>query len=483
MVKRLLALAVLCGGLGLSDASAAQDWVTITPGPGGSTVSLDVSGVSYAAPLAKAWQRQGFKTASQTAPNGKRYRDAVSLLNFDCVEHSFAAQQVAFTDSKGVEVDAIKAPGAMEKAAPGSAPAKVLAAVCAVALAEDAEDITKGDWRPYAQSEDDHVITLVAFDDLEKHGRSGVLVTTRKDYPTFRAEDGLPYRHAVETYAFDCRKRQMTLVSSQLFISPTKSVAFHQFAEGAVKAIDVGDKGQAGQFDKVCAAKRIEARGGGAAPGGGEPQGSLSMGTGWATNKGYLVTASHVVTGGKIISVYQDGHKVGEASLVGNDPTNDVAVLKFLPEKGRRLKIIPLADKPGALGKSVFTLGFPNPDVMGQAVKMSAGDIAATSGMQDDTRFMQISIPIQQGNSGGPVIGYDGAAVGVVSAKLTKFSDDKDALKPENVNYAVKVAYVRALLDGLPDLADYSSIRARAGRSEDLIAQASQAVFMLVVSP
>lgn len=208
-----------------------------------------------------------------------------------------------------------------------------------------------------------------------------------------------------------------------------------------------------------------------------------TFGTAWASDKGYLVTASHVIAGGRTIELFQGGKKVGEARVVADDKTNDVAVLKYVPKAGIKLKMIPLAEKPGALGRSVFTLGFPEPDVMGQAVKLSKGDIAAMSGVQDDARFLQISIPIQQGNSGGPVVGFDGSALGVVSSKLTRFSGEKDALKPENVNYAVKVSYLKPLLAALPDLADYTPIQAAGASQEELIAQVSQAVYMVVVSP
>jgi S1-C subfamily serine protease len=208
----------------------------------------------------------------------------------------------------------------------------------------------------------------------------------------------------------------------------------------------------------------------------------VSVGTAWATDRGYLVTAAHVVEGGKTIEVLQDGEKRGVALLIASDPDNDVAVLKYVPASPRRLRIIPMADKPAGLGKSVFTLGYPEPAVLGQRVKMTAGNVSGEAGLADDARFLQISAPIQQGNSGGPLLGYDGKAVGMVSAKLERFDNDKASLRPENVNYAVKADYLKPLLRGLPDLGGYAPVRSR-GSLEDLIAQAKDAVFMLVVTP
>ena len=107
--------------------------------------------------------------------------------------------------------------------------------------------------------------------------------------------------------------------------------------------------------------------------------------------------------------------------------------------------------------------------------------MSSTSGIRDDARYLQISVPVQPGNSGGPLLGFDGAAVGVVASKLPTLGGRADAPAPENVNYAVKVAYLRPLLEDLPDLGDYDTLKAGA-TADDLIAQAQEAVFMIVVS-
>jgi hypothetical protein len=61
------------------------------------------------------------------------------------------------------------------------------------------------------------------------------------------------------------------------------------------------------------------------------------------------------------------------------------------------------------------------------------------------SRFLQISAPVQPGNSGGPLLDASGQVVGVVSEKL-------DALKiakltgdfPENINFAIKTGAIAA---------------------------------------
>jgi S1-C subfamily serine protease len=159
-----------------------------------------------------------------------------------------------------------------------------------------------------------------------------------------------------------------------------------------------------------------------------------------------------------------------------------LALLKLAQPLTGTLKILPLADHGAALGKNVFTLGYPAPDVLGQNIKMTAGQVSSTSGPHDDASVIQISAPIQAGNSGGPVLGWDGFVVGVVKSKLLKFDDDDDdEPAPDGVNYAVKSAYIRPMLDDLPDLGNYEPIKP-ASQQEQMVEAARRAVFMLVVS-
>lgn len=73
--------------------------------------------------------------------------------------------------------------------------------------------------------------------------------------------------------------------------------------------------------------------------------------------------------------------------------------------------------------------------------------ISATSGIQDDRRTYQISVPVQAGNSGGPLIDSEGRVVGIVASKLNAakvFEWTGDL--PQNVNYAVKSSHLHSLI-------------------------------------
>jgi S1-C subfamily serine protease len=91
-------------------------------------------------------------------------------------------------------------------------------------------------------------------------------------------------------------------------------------------------------------------------------------------------------------------------------------------------------------------MGFPLPGALGTEVKYTSGDVSALSGAEDDKRVIQISAPIQPGNSGGPLALSDGRIVGVIVSSLNfRFALKSSGSLPQNVNFAVKSDYLRIL--------------------------------------
>ncbi len=174
----------------------------------------------------------------------------------------------------------------------------------------------------------------------------------------------------------------------------------------------------------------------------------FSTGTGFfVTSDGYLVTNFHVIEDSKKIAVTIDG-KLKEAVLVKADPANDVALLK-IDTTAESLPIPEVAQV--ARADEVFTLGYPDISIQGQAQKATFGRINALSGIKDDIRFFQVDVPIQPGNSGGPLIDEKGEVIGIVTLTLNAIVSliDRGSL-PQNVNYAVKTDYVVPLLRDIP---------------------------------
>lgn len=169
------------------------------------------------------------------------------------------------------------------------------------------------------------------------------------------------------------------------------------------------------------------------------------FGTGFAvTPDGYLVTCAHVVADAKQVVVHHHGHVLG-ASVVTLDKNNDLALLRVNGWRGNYLAIADAASV--RIASDVIAAGFPDPNVLGKNPKVSKGIVNATSGIRDDPRHLQISVPLQPGNSGGPVFSPTGQVVGVVTAGLN-FENrmQEGGYIPQSVNYALKSNYIFPLL-------------------------------------
>ncbi len=107
------------------------------------------------------------------------------------------------------------------------------------------------------------------------------------------------------------------------------------------------------------------------------------------------------------------------------------------------------------MGSEVFTIGYPNPLLQGVNKKLTEGNINALTGYQDDIRLYQISVPIQPGNSGGPLLDKNGNVIGIIVAILNAETAFKvSGSLPQNVNYALKSTCAQALIDTVPTAID-----------------------------
>jgi serine protease Do len=162
---------------------------------------------------------------------------------------------------------------------------------------------------------------------------------------------------------------------------------------------------------------------------------------------GYVLTCAHVVTGVHEATIWVEG--VRYPCRVLNSNTNlDLALLKV---DGDHPPFHPLRLESGkdySLGENVYIMGFPLADVLGTSPRLNNGLISAKVGMNDDTNFVQISVPVQPGNSGGPLLNANGQVIGVVSSTLNPLSVlvRTGGALPQNVNFAIKLASVRNFL-------------------------------------
>jgi S1-C subfamily serine protease len=205
-----------------------------------------------------------------------------------------------------------------------------------------------------------------------------------------------------------------------------------------------------------------------------------SSGTGAIVSRaGHVLTAAHIVTGSARIEVVT-AIDTTTAEVVRIDEANDLAVLKIA---GSAIDALPVAASRGVrLGQNVATIGFPNVGIQGFSPKVTRGEISSLNGIADDPRGWQISVPVQPGNSGGPLLDEFGNLIGVVHAKLSVKAAQATGDLPQNVSYAVKSAYALALLDPYLDAASASPAQPKSKPSfEDMVAKAQKSVVLVLV--
>lgn len=180
---------------------------------------------------------------------------------------------------------------------------------------------------------------------------------------------------------------------------------------------------------------------------------SIASGSGFfITTGGILATNAHVVDGAEKIEVTitnEVGNFTYKAKVLLVDAKNDVALLQIEDEKFKGLNQIPFGIiEQTDVGEKVFTIGFPLNDVMGSNFKVTDGIISSKTGIADDIRYYQISVPLQPGNSGGPLFNKEGNVIGLTSARLNSQAIGTNI---ENVNYAIKSSYLLNLYNMLPN--------------------------------
>ena len=203
-------------------------------------------------------------------------------------------------------------------------------------------------------------------------------------------------------------------------------------------------------------------------------------GTGFVVSKNaHIVTNNHVVANcvGDI-----HGNLAGQAAVklrvVSADEENDLALLQG-PKKFKEKDIATIRASAVNSGDQVVAIGYPLHGLLTSDLTVTTGIISSLAGLHNDTRFLQISAPVQPGNSGGPLHDSSGNVVGVVSAKL-------DALRmvkatgdiPQNVNFAIKTGALRDFLDN--SAVPYQTTEPSGESKTADIASAARAYTMLI---
>jgi putative serine protease PepD len=173
---------------------------------------------------------------------------------------------------------------------------------------------------------------------------------------------------------------------------------------------------------------------------------SQAEGTGWVyDSNGHIVTNNHVVSGASSVKVtFSDGSSA-TATVVGTDPSTDLAVLKVNVDASK-LTPLPLGDSSAArVGDGVVAIGDPfglEGTVTSGIVSALNREIQAPNGTPIEGAI-QTDAAINHGNSGGPLFSMNGQVVGVTS------QIESDSGGNDGVGFAIPSNTVKAIVSQL----------------------------------
>jgi hypothetical protein len=158
-------------------------------------------------------------------------------------------------------------------------------------------------------------------------------------------------------------------------------------------------------------------------------------GTAFLVAPDLLVTNRHVIQSCAAIDVYTpEGKRPAQVQVA--DAAVDLALLRVPGLRGMPVRL--RSPRTIRLGETVFVFGFPLSGSLTSGGNFTSGLVSGLRGLHDAPGDIQITAPVQPGNSGGPLLDAAGQVIGVVKAKL-------DAMKaakaigdiPQNVNFAI----------------------------------------------
>jgi S1-C subfamily serine protease len=162
-------------------------------------------------------------------------------------------------------------------------------------------------------------------------------------------------------------------------------------------------------------------------------------GTGFAlTASGYVLTNLHVIKDAESITVVDNKGNSYKARVIRTDSQYDLAILKIDDDNFTPLSSLPYRLKQNgvAMGDEVYTLGFPKDDAV-----FNQGYVSSKTGYNGDSTQYQVSIQVNPGNSGGPLLDQHGNIIGVISARQSQV---------DGATFAVKAKYIQETLNTIP---------------------------------
>ena len=215
---------------------------------------------------------------------------------------------------------------------------------------------------------------------------------------------------------------------------------------------------------------------------------TVATGTGFFVAGDIIATNYHVVADANEMMVSWNEKRI-PVTLAMKDQVNDLALLRLsIPDVVERnlaiaqVKPLMVGDVRSVKdGDRVLTIGYPLTSELGKRPRVSEGIVNSTVGFEDDPRMLQISVPVQAGNSGGPLFNTKGEVVGVVTSTVNNaYFITRKGTFPQNVNFAVKINYLGNLIQLLPGDNKLRSSTATRDLSATELMEATKASVVLI---
>lgn len=180
---------------------------------------------------------------------------------------------------------------------------------------------------------------------------------------------------------------------------------------------------------------------------------------------GYVITNRHVVNGCQSISVRADSSTAFKAQVIALHAHDDLAVIRadaaFDAIAAFRV------GAPIRPGDDIVAVGFPLAGLLADEPSVTTGSVSALAGIHNDPAILQMSAPVQQGSSGGPLFDASGNVVGIVVTKLNaRVVAEETGDLPQNVNFALKGDIARTFLEDLAVRYRTATSTARLGNAD-----------------
>lgn len=190
---------------------------------------------------------------------------------------------------------------------------------------------------------------------------------------------------------------------------------------------------------------------------------------------GHILTNYHVIKGAtQLVVTLHDGEQF-DATIVGHDISNDIAILKIEPEGHELWPVQPGRSEKLKVGQRVFALGSP----LGLEQTMTVGVVSSVNrtlpslSKRTMKSIIQIDAALNRGNSGGPLMNSRGELIGMNTAIASRIGENS------GIGFAIPAATILRIA---PQLIQYGKVR-RPSIGIESIAETAKGLLLVTLEP